>query len=195
VLGQRQASGGAQRRRLNTQPRPDSAVLLASSSRSQVAVRTARAAACLTWEAPSVSVRWRPLLSVVIVSLGYPVARESVSRALLRRSSRSACDRSCCSSVTKLTCPWMTALPLPYSPDRARSGHGVLDGRSARPPSMRSAAEPAGVGRTRSMPFNLGSQPRGASGSEFKYRVLRGSFTVSYARGARAGRCTGDRLG
>jgi len=40
----------------------------ASSSRSQVTVRTARASACLTWVAPSVNVRWRPLLSVAIVA-------------------------------------------------------------------------------------------------------------------------------
>ena len=40
----------------------------ASSSRSQVPVRATSAAACLTWEAPSVDVRWRPLLSVAIVT-------------------------------------------------------------------------------------------------------------------------------
>ena len=40
----------------------------ASSSRSQVAARTASAAACLTWERPSVSVHWRPLLAVAIVT-------------------------------------------------------------------------------------------------------------------------------
>ena len=41
---------------------------LASSSRSQLAVRTASAAAYLTWERPYVSVRWRPPLSVAIVT-------------------------------------------------------------------------------------------------------------------------------
>ena len=40
----------------------------ASSSRSQVPARTASAAACLTWEAPSVGVRWRPSLPVAIVT-------------------------------------------------------------------------------------------------------------------------------
>ena len=40
----------------------------ASSSRSQVAVRAARAAACLNWQRSSVSVRWRPRLAVVIVT-------------------------------------------------------------------------------------------------------------------------------
>ena len=40
----------------------------ASSSRSQVAVQSACDAACLTWERPSVSVRWRPPLSVAIVT-------------------------------------------------------------------------------------------------------------------------------
>jgi hypothetical protein len=41
---------------------------LASSYRSQVAVPTASAAACLTWTRPSVSVRWRPLLAMAIVT-------------------------------------------------------------------------------------------------------------------------------
>ena len=40
----------------------------ASSSRSQVAVLTARAAACLAWETLSADVRWRPWLSVAIVT-------------------------------------------------------------------------------------------------------------------------------
>jgi len=40
----------------------------ASSSRSQVAVRAACAAACLTWERPSVSVYWRPPLAVAVVT-------------------------------------------------------------------------------------------------------------------------------
>ena len=65
------------------------ALALASSSRSQRAMRTARAAACLTWEALSVGVRWRPLLSVVIVT--HLVTRSLVSRwreRLLRSSSR-----------------------------------------------------------------------------------------------------------
>ncbi len=42
--------------------------VLASSSRSQVAVLTASAAARLTWDRSSVSVRWRPLLAVAIVT-------------------------------------------------------------------------------------------------------------------------------
>jgi len=60
----------------------------ASSSRSQVAMWTTRAAACLTWEAPSVGVRWRPLLSAGIVN--HLVTRSLASRSrerLLRRSS------------------------------------------------------------------------------------------------------------
>ncbi len=40
----------------------------ASSSRSQVAVWTASAASCLTWERSSVSVRWRPPLALAIVT-------------------------------------------------------------------------------------------------------------------------------
>lgn len=35
---------------------------------SQVAVRTASTAACLSWEAPSVNVRWRPSLATVVVT-------------------------------------------------------------------------------------------------------------------------------
>jgi hypothetical protein len=41
---------------------------VASSSRSQVVVRTASAEARLTWERLSVSVRWHPLLVVAIVT-------------------------------------------------------------------------------------------------------------------------------
>ena len=40
----------------------------ACSSRSQVAVRTARAAVCLIWERPSVNVRQRPVMNVAIVT-------------------------------------------------------------------------------------------------------------------------------
>jgi hypothetical protein len=43
-------------------------VTAASSSRRQSAMRTARAAACPAWEVPSVSVCWRPLLAVAIVT-------------------------------------------------------------------------------------------------------------------------------
>jgi hypothetical protein len=41
---------------------------LASSSRNQVQPGTTSAAALLTWDRPSVSVRWRPPLSVAIVT-------------------------------------------------------------------------------------------------------------------------------
>jgi hypothetical protein len=61
---------------------------LASSSRSQCAMRTARAAACLAWEPLSAGFRWRPLLSVVIVT--HFVTRSLASRRrerLLRRLS------------------------------------------------------------------------------------------------------------
>jgi hypothetical protein len=40
----------------------------ASSSRSQVQTRTASTAAFLAWDGPSVGVRWRPPLSVAIVT-------------------------------------------------------------------------------------------------------------------------------
>ena len=42
--------------------------LVASSSRSQVAPRVASGAAYLTWERPSASVRWCPLLAMAIVT-------------------------------------------------------------------------------------------------------------------------------
>jgi hypothetical protein len=40
----------------------------ASSSRSQVAAQTACARAYLAWERPCVSVRWRPLVEMAIVT-------------------------------------------------------------------------------------------------------------------------------
>jgi hypothetical protein len=40
----------------------------ASSSRSQVPTRTARAATCLIWEAASMAVRWRPPPVMAIVT-------------------------------------------------------------------------------------------------------------------------------
>jgi hypothetical protein len=43
-------------------------VAVASSSRSQVAGSTASTSSCLTWERSSVSVRWRPLLALAIVT-------------------------------------------------------------------------------------------------------------------------------
>ena len=52
---------------------------VASSSRSQVTVRAARDEACLSWEASSADVRWRPLLPVVIVT-------HFVTRSLASRS-------------------------------------------------------------------------------------------------------------
>ena len=39
-----------------------------SSSRSQVAARTTSAVARPTWERPSVSIHWRPLLAMAIVT-------------------------------------------------------------------------------------------------------------------------------
>jgi hypothetical protein len=49
-------------------PTSDSQLASASSSRSQVLTGTASAAARLTWERPSVGVRWRPLLAMAIVT-------------------------------------------------------------------------------------------------------------------------------
>ena len=54
-------------------------------------MRAARAAACLAWEAASVGVRWRPLLSVVIVT--HLVTRSLASpcrERLLKRPSRAS---------------------------------------------------------------------------------------------------------
>jgi hypothetical protein len=62
----------------------------ASSSRSQLAMRTTTASACLTWELPSIGVRWRPLLSVVIVT-------HLVTRSLDLRSSSDSRERRDCS--------------------------------------------------------------------------------------------------
>jgi hypothetical protein len=58
---------------------------VASSSRSKVVVRTPSPAACLTWDRPSVSVGWRPLLgSGDCHSVAYLVAREiSVTRTAI----------------------------------------------------------------------------------------------------------------
>lgn len=55
---------------------------MASSSRTQVTTPTASAGACLTWEALSVDVRWRPRLSVVIVT--HLVTRSSADRAMVQ---------------------------------------------------------------------------------------------------------------
>ena len=61
----------------------------ASSSRSQLATWTARAVPCPTWEASSVGVRCRPLLSVVIVT--HLVTRSLASRCRgLRKALHSA---------------------------------------------------------------------------------------------------------
>jgi len=62
---------------------------MASSSRSQVAVPTGSGAARLTWEPPSVNVRWRPLLVMAIVT--HLVTRSLASLSderLLRRPYR-----------------------------------------------------------------------------------------------------------
>ena len=56
---------------------------LASSSRSQVAVRTTSAASCLTCEPSSVHVRWRPPLSVAIVT---QLVTQSLARPVLPRA-------------------------------------------------------------------------------------------------------------
>jgi hypothetical protein len=52
---------------------------VAPSSRSQVQTRTASAAVSLAWDRPSVGVRWRPPLSVAIVT--HFVTRPFASRS------------------------------------------------------------------------------------------------------------------
>src|SRR5262249_7212773 len=63
------------------------AVRVGSSSRSQLAIRTARAVGCLSWEPPSVGVHWRRLLSLVIVT--HLVTRSLTSRCHERPLRRS----------------------------------------------------------------------------------------------------------
>jgi hypothetical protein len=73
----------------------------ASSSRSQVRYGLPGAAACLTWEAPSVGIRWRPLLSVVIVT------------HLVTRSFASRCASGCaCGSTLARLLTDVTSTPL-----------------------------------------------------------------------------------
>jgi len=85
--------------------------------------RAARAAAGPTWEAPSVDVRWRPQLSVMIVT--HLVTRSLASwchERLLRRSlttgSPATPEVSCC-----FACPRVTATRRCSPADRARNGH------------------------------------------------------------------------
>jgi len=96
---------------------------LASSSRSQVNTRTASAVARLAWDRPSGGVRWRPPLAVVIVT--HLVTRPLASRCsqrLFRRSSRASLRPVTLQLSDQHASPWMTALLLPYSLDRAGSG-------------------------------------------------------------------------
>ena len=101
----------------------------ASSSRSQVAMQTARAAARLTWEAPSVGVRWRSLPSVVIVThLVTRVACDSVPRVAafnFRRSSGASLRPVMLQLSDQTDLSVDDQLALPYSTDWARNGHVV----------------------------------------------------------------------
>ncbi len=88
----------------------------------------------LAWDRPSVGVRWRPPLAVVIVT--HLVTRPLASRCserLFRRSSRASL-RPVTSQFSDYqhVSPWMTALLLPYSLDRAG-----LAGTPALPPAYR----------------------------------------------------------
>jgi hypothetical protein len=87
---------------------------MASSSRSQVQTRTASAAVRLAWDRPSVGVRWRPPLAVVIVT--HLVTRPLASRCserLFRRSSRASLRPVTLQLSDQHASPWMTALLLP----------------------------------------------------------------------------------
>ena len=100
-------------------------------------MRTARTAACLTWEAPSVGVYWRPLLSVVIVT--HLVTRSLASRCperLLKRLSGGSPRRLALQLTVKQTCQWLTVFRSLHSSDRAHNGHEPWF-RSELPTSMR----------------------------------------------------------
>ena len=97
----------------------------ATSSRSQVPMRAARAAACLTWQASSVYVRWRPPLSVVIVTqLATRWLAGRCREPLLRRSSGDGLLRF----ILQLSCQAEVSgdWPLPPSglPNRGVTGTG-----------------------------------------------------------------------
>src|SRR6266478_2196467 len=66
----------------------------------------------------------------VTVRRGTSMRVESERDRLLRRSS----GGSPRPVTLQLSAQTDVSVPLPYSSDRARNGHGVLDGRSARPP-------------------------------------------------------------
>ena len=71
------------------------------------------------------TIRRCPLASTAVgddcYSIGYSVARESVSRAAAKEIVRSQ-PATGHVQLSDQTCPWMTALPLPYSPDRQARG-------------------------------------------------------------------------
>jgi hypothetical protein len=87
----------------------------ASSSRSQVTVSTASAASCLTWERPSVDVRWRPPLAVAIVThlvtrlpAGFSLATWMQTTGACQVGTTAAasghCRRSCMRAVVRPCC-------------------------------------------------------------------------------------------
>ena len=101
---------------------------MASSSRSQVVVQATCAAAYMTGERPSVSVRWRPLSSVVVVT-----------HLVTRLRAASARPPGCKSLVSATT---LTSCPRPRPPD------WTIEGPSARgslvAPQARYGGNPAG---------------------------------------------------
>src|SRR6266699_1279381 len=82
-------------------PATPALLALASSSRSQVPARSASAAVVLTWNRTSVSVRWRPPLSVAIVT-------HFVTRSLVLARTRHGCG--CGRSGRKPPGPYLASL-------------------------------------------------------------------------------------
>jgi hypothetical protein len=97
-------------------------IRLASSSRSQVTVRAASTAACLTWERPSIRVRWRPPLVVAIVT--HLVTRSPESSWLTVSARRSSWHLS-------RLCPRVVVACHCVTPGWNKAGHPLPCGRSS----------------------------------------------------------------
>jgi hypothetical protein len=108
----------------------------ASSSRSQITVRSARAPACLTWKAESVGVHWRSLMSAVIVTHLVTRLLAIRCRDRLHRRSSGVSLRSVALELSARTDVSVDdRLALPHSPIRHARYTGWPIGQTA---SMRS---------------------------------------------------------
>jgi hypothetical protein len=110
--------------------RPDPAAQVASSSRSQLAMRTARAAVSLTWEAWSVDVHWCPSLTGIVTHLvtrSYctPGAVPTISLGLACHALVDLHVAGQASSPVVHECPWDTA---PGSPIGHATGTPLMKG-------------------------------------------------------------------